>query len=67
MLEGTQFAFLLVKDFLSLRRTDRLQLQAGLVDVQHSEAEKGVPHLECPVDMSKGQWMHSESETYGKA
>lgn len=67
MSEGTQFAFLLVKDFLSLRRTDRLQLQAGLVDVQYSEAEKGVPHLACPADMSKGQWMHSESETYGKA
>lgn len=37
--------FSLVLYLLPLGRGERLQLQAGLVDVQNSQAEKGVPHL----------------------
>lgn len=37
--------FSLVLCLLPLRRGERLQLQAGLVDVKNREAEKGVPHL----------------------
>lgn len=58
MLECTRsihLAFLLVEDFLPLSRAERLQLQAGLVDVQYGEAEKGVPHLTHPADINKGQ------------
>ncbi len=41
---------LLVEDFLSLRWAESLHLQTGLVDVQHSEAEEGVPHLTNTTD-----------------
>lgn len=40
-----RLCFSLVLDLLPLSRGERLQLQAGLVDVQNREAEKGVPHL----------------------
>lgn len=36
---------ILIKDFLPFSWAERLQLEAGLVDVQNREAEEGVPHL----------------------
>lgn len=36
---------LLVQGFLSLGRRECFQLQTGLVDIEDSEAEEGVPHL----------------------
>lgn len=41
----TSSSFLLIEGFLSLGRAKRFQLQTGLIDVEDSEAEKGVPHL----------------------